>query len=134
MKRKTIERPFNCWTMTDAELKSSIVSAIRWASRFWKPKQLVIKNSKRGYNLYECSICKTIGPSSLPPLPWKKRKRKNIQADHIVPCVWPDGWKSYDSFIERMFVEPEGLQAICHSCHSKKTKEENEERRLIKKQ
>ena len=132
MKRASVERPYNCGTMTEAELKSSIVSAIRWASRWWKPKQKVIQKAKMGRNMYQCAICWEVGPSSLPALPWKKRRRKNIQADHITPCVWPEGWVSYDSFIKRMFVEEDWLQAICYNCHSEKTKKENAERKLFK--
>jgi hypothetical protein len=36
---------------------------------------------------------------------------------------------SWDSFIERLFVEKDGYQAICVTCHSTKTSEE----RLVRK-
>ena len=131
-KRASVERPYACWTMSAAEFKSHIVSALRNASKWWKPKQVAIKRANIGRWLYKCELCWEVGPASLPPLPWKKRKRKNIQADHIIPCVWNEWWVSYDSFIERMFVEPPAYQAICYECHSKKTKEENAGRRSNK--
>ncbi len=45
-------------------------------------------------------------------------------ADHINPVVDPNvGRKSWDEYIERMFIET-GWQAICKECHDVKTKEE----------
>ena len=55
----------------------------------------------------------------------KPRKIKNIVADHIDPVVDPHvGFQGWDVYINRMFIEI-GWQAICYSCHSKKTKKEN---------
>lgn len=129
VKRASVIRAINCGTMSNAEFRSFIVSALREKSRYWKPKQVAIKRANIGRWLYKCELCWEVGPASLPPLPWNKRKRKNIQADHIQSCVGKEGWVSYDLFIERMFVEAPAYQAICWECHSKKTKNENTERR-----
>ena len=119
-------------TLSKAEFKSKVVSALRQLSRFWKPKQEAIWRARIKRGVYRCELCKTEWPASLPPLKGKKRKRKNINADHIIPIVWVEWFTSYDNWIERCFVPAEGYQAICWDCHSEKTKEENEERRQYK--
>ena len=44
---------------------------------------------------------------------------------HIDPIVDPrTGFKDYDTWIERCFVEADGYQALCHSCHELKSNEE----------
>ena len=118
---------------TQAQFRAMIIAALRQASRWWPAKNEVIRRAKRGFNRYECEMCKTIWPSSLPALTWNKRKRKNIIWDHIFPIVDPkEGFKSYDLWIERCFVDESGFQAICWSCHQIKTKEENAERKKFK--
>jgi len=121
-KRASTPRPYNSGTMSEAEFRSFIVSALRKASMWWKPKSECIREAKIDRNKYKCNICGTIWPSSLPPLPWKKRKRKNIQADHIEEIIPPAvGFTTYDSWIERCFIEKEWFQAICRECHKIKT-------------
>lgn len=136
-KRKTkIPRTRNAWTMTEAQFRSYIISTLRKASMYWKPKSQCISEARVKRWVYKCEMCNREWPATLPPLPWKKRKRKNIQADHILPAVDPKkGWESWDSFIERLFVEKEWYQAICRECHSWedwKTKKENKERKKYK--
>jgi len=118
--------------LTKAEFKSKIISWLRQLSRWWRPKQEAIWRARIKRGIYKCELCKKEWPWTLPALPGKKRKRKNIQADHIVPIVWPNGFTSYDDWIERCFVPAEGFQAICWECHSKITKAENAERRKRK--
>ena len=125
-------KPFDT-NLSDAEFKSRIVSALRQSSRWWKPKSEAIARARVGRGKYKCESCFKIWPLTLPPLPWKKRKRKNIQADHREPIVPVSGFTTYDQWIERCFVWAEGFDALCWECHTKKTKEENAERRAIKK-
>jgi len=103
---------------TAARKKSFITSALRRASSRWAPKFTSKKNARTARNTYTCSLCsKSVG-------------NKDIKVDHIQPVVDPlKGWVSWDSFIERLFVEKEGYQAICVTCHSIKTSEE----RLVRK-
>ena len=128
-KRVSVERNINEGTMTEREFRSFIISALRNASRFWKPKIKAIQRAKIGRNQYKCELCGIVWPASLPHLPWNKRTRRNIQADHIERAVDPlVGWVSYDTFIKRLFVEASAYQAICWECHSWenwKTKQEN---------
>lgn len=134
MKRSSVERPFCSWTMTQAERTSFIKAALRGKSRFWKPAQDALKESKKWYNQYECAICWTIGPSKLPPLPWSKKKRTNNVIDHIEEIVNPLTWfTSWDSFIDNLFCEKENFQILCYECNKKKTTENNLLRRSNKK-
>ncbi len=130
-KRANVARTLNEWTMTESEFRAHIISALRQASRWWKPKNKALARARVWRGMYKCELCWKIGPASLPPPKGKKRKIKNILADHIVPIIWPEGFVSYDSWIERCFVPSEQFQAICHECHSRKTKEENQERRAL---
>ena len=66
-------------------------------------------------------------PASLPPKKGNKKRINNAVVDHIAPVVDPvTGFISWDDTIARMFVEEEGLQVLCHKCHSRKTMEEKE--------
>jgi len=131
-KRASVLRPYNAGTMSEAELRSYIISWLRDRSRYWKPKTRAIARARVGIGKYKCEECGTIWPAKLPPLPWNKRPRKNIQADHLEPVVPITGFEWYDSWVERCFVEEAWYQAICWECHTKKTKEENKERRNFK--
>ena len=124
------EKTRNLKTWTDAEFKSRIVSALRKISSCWKPKQACIKKARVSMGKYKCECCGHIVPVTTEGV-WKsgkkegkKRRIKNIVADHISPVVDPNiGFLNWDEYIKRMFIET-GWQAICKSCHDKKTKEE----------
>lgn len=123
-KRASVIRNRNAWTMSEAEFKSMIISALRNLSVRWKPKARCIAKARVSRGVYRCELCKKEWPASLPPLPWKKRKRKNILADHISPIVNPKKWfEWYDEWIKRCFIET-GFQALCKECHDKKTQKE----------
>jgi hypothetical protein len=53
--------------------------------------------------------------------------------DHIEPIVGEKGFTTWDDYINRMFVEESGWQAICRTCHTAKTNEEAQTRRSFKK-
>lgn len=53
--------------------------------------------------------------------------------DHIKPVVDPKkGFTTWDDFINRLYCEESNLQAICKGCHSAKTRQEKECRKLSK--
>ena len=112
------EKNRNNGQWTTPRFNSFIKSALRSASRRWGPAYTSKKNARTARNTYTCSLCsKSVG-------------NKDIKIDHIHPVVDPvKGWVSWDSFIERLFVEKEGYQALCVACHSVKTSEE----RLVRK-
>lgn len=127
----TIKKRFDN-NLTEAQFKTKVIWALRQLSRRRFPKSEAIGRARVKRGVYKCELCWTEWPRSLPPLPWRKRKRKNIQADHLTPIVWQEGFTSYDDWIERCFVPAEWFQAICWKCHSEITKAENAERRKNK--
>lgn len=115
------DKPYCNGQWTKARFKSFITSALRRASSRWAPKYTCKKNARTARNTYKCSLCnKSVG-------------NKDIKIDHIYPVVDPTkGFESWDKFIERLFVELDGYQAICITCHKIKSKEENLQRRITK--
>jgi 5-methylcytosine-specific restriction endonuclease McrA len=108
------------WTL--ARKRSFITSALRRASGRWAPKYECKKRARVGRNQYVCASCgKTVG-------------NKSIRVDHITPVVDPvHGFVGWDQFIDRLFVEIDGYQAICLACHEDKTTKEREVRKLNRK-
>lgn len=104
---------------TESRFASFIKSALRGASSRWSPKYECKKKAKIAYNTYVCVSCK------------KQVGNKEIKIDHINPVVDPEkGFTTWDEYIERLFVELEGYQALCTTCHDIKTQQE----RTIRKQ
>lgn len=120
MKKKKKSEPI--MSTKDSRFRSFLMSHLRKASRFWKPSDVCITNSRVFRGGHTCAICKTI------------HKRKDMKKDHIEPVVPIGGFLSWDDIINRLFVEESGWQAICKECHEKKTKEENDKRKALRKE
>jgi 5-methylcytosine-specific restriction endonuclease McrA len=124
-RRADIARPFNGGEWTAARMTSFIKSALRGARWPQKYKAVATAYEKNGINpktgrkckLHRCAICRDLFPQN------------GVHADHIVPVVGPEGFVSWDRFIQRLFVDAEGFRVLCKECHGKVTKEEQEERR-----
>lgn len=115
---------------TDARFHSFIVSGLRALHMKWSPKTKCISEARVRRGVYKCEHCKKEGAATLPPKEGNKKRIKNILADHIDPVVSPvDGFVDWNTFIDRLFVEQDGYQALCSSCHDKKTAEEREIRK-----
>ncbi len=127
---RTSEKTRNGGQWTESRYFSFVKGALRAASARWGPRFACIKRANVSRGLYKCDLCGTIGPPTLPPKEGGKRRITNIIADHIHPVIDPaTGFVDWDTLIERMFVEVDGFQAICHECHTIKT---NEERAIAK--
>lgn len=100
--------------------KTWIIGSLRRISGRYPFKYLTKAEARIERGLYTCAICK------------QPTRSKNIQVDHIVPVVGSEGFVDWDTFIERLFCEKEGFQAVCKCCHSDKTKSENAERKRIR--
>lgn len=120
-KRKIrIPRTRNAGTMTEAQFFSMIRSALREKSRWWKPTGIVRVKARRPYKgtnkrqkfEYQCNKCKQWFPD------------KQVQVDHIVPAGRLAAFSDLPGFVERLFIEEDGLQVLCGGCHDIKTKEE----------
>lgn len=72
-----------------------------------------------------CAKCQKLEPAYL------------LEVDHMEPII-PVGEtleeQSWDQVIDRVWCDESKLQALCDTCHNSKTKEENSERRRIKKE
>jgi len=122
-----VEKTRNNGQWTEARYTSFIKSALRSATGRWGPKQNVIREARVSRGMYKCSCCEREGPATLPPKEGNKRRIRNIIADHEPPIIDPAvGFTNWDDYIKKMFCEIDGFQAVCHECHTKKTKEERQ--------
>lgn len=123
--RLLTEKTRNNGQWTEARFRSFITSLLRSGTMRWGPKNSCIKNARTRRGYYKCEGCGEEVPASLPAPPGKKRRIKNILADHIHPIVDPKvGFTSWDDWINRAYVEADGYQALCNECHTAKTEQE----------
>lgn len=122
-KRKDIYRPRNGGQWTEARFKAFVIAALRNASGRWGPKHASIKKAfvRHGINpatgrkckLHACAHCPGLFPQS------------EMKADHIAPVVDPEeGFRGWDVYVERLFQEVDGFQALCGPCHDIKSRGE----------
>lgn len=127
-----LNKPYNDGDWTAARFHSFIKSALRAASVRWPPKNKVKRNARVGYGLYMCAGYHAdphVVNASLPPKPGNSKRIDNAVVDHICPVVDPgNGFQSWDVLIERLFCDSSNLQVLCHECHARKTKDEQEVR------
>ena len=115
------EKVRNGGTWTEARYTSFVKSALRSASRRWKPKNDVKKAARVGRGMYQC-----VGYNREPHIvPLTLNKKNNVFVDHLVPIVDPvDGFSTWDDFVNGLFCEEENLQVMCLECHKQKTLDE----------
>jgi hypothetical protein len=120
-------KSYNGGTWTEARFNSFVKSALRAASRRWPPKYQCLKDACVGRKLdpatgkesfrYTCAGCSNIF------------KAAEVAVDHINPVVdVDDGFTNWDVLIKRLFCEADGLQTLCHTCHTMKTANERTQR------
>lgn len=103
--------------------KSFIIAQLRRSSYKYPPRNEALKKARIDRGVYQCQSCK------------KMTDRHDIRMDHVNPVVDPlQGWQGWDVFIERMFCDTEGFNAICNACHDIKTKGENLVRKTTRQQ
>lgn len=130
---RTSIKPRNGGQWTEARYFSFIKGALRAASARWGPRFECIKRAKVGYGQYKCDCCGVVGPPTLPPKERGKRRINNAVADHIDPVIDPEkGFENWDTLINRLFVELDGWQCLCHKCDTQKQNEERELRKESK--
>jgi 5-methylcytosine-specific restriction endonuclease McrA len=130
-KRKKKER-------TEAKVRSAVFNGMRSAFAEYSPKYQAVKDRCKvrvpRYNkdgsrhkvdlaFHKCELCGNLVKSD------------EIQIDHVQPVV-PIGTNyrdmSLDELFSRMDCDESNLQALCKECHDKKSKEENEQRKIRK--
>jgi 5-methylcytosine-specific restriction endonuclease McrA len=118
----------NSETFTESQFWSYIRSALRQKSRFWKPITQCKVNGRRLYKgpnkrqkyEYQCNECKN----------WFADK--HVAVDHIIPCGSLNCSADLPGFVDRLFIEVDGLQLLCSTCHDRKTQQEKENTKLKK--
>lgn len=81
--------------------------------RWWAMNQ-ALADARVERGSYKCAGCSELF------------KRDQIHIDHIEPVIPVDGtFEDWNTFIERLFCGPEGLQVLCVQCHEDKTLCEN---------
>lgn len=123
-RKPSVPKPRNAGTFTESQFWSYIRSALRQKSRFWKPITQCKINSRRPYKgpnkrqkyEYQCNECKN----------WFSDKQ--VAVDHIIPCGSLNCSSDLPGFVDRLFIEVEGLQTLCSTCHDRKTKQEKEKK------
>lgn len=94
-----------------------LIAHLRRISYRYGPRFRVKKAASRGRGQYECAVCKEIFAS------------REVQLDHIEPVIGvSEGFKDWNTFITRLFVDEEGYQVLCKPCHAIKTVDENKTR------
>ena len=123
---KKVIKTRNAGTMSESAFWAFIRSALRQKSRWWKPITQCKLNAKRPYKgtnkrqkfEYQCNKCKKWFPD------------KQINVDHITPAGELNKADDLPGFVERLFVEVEGLQTLCLNCHNEKTKQEKQQLKI----
>lgn len=112
---RTVEKTRNGGKWTEARYWQFVRTALRMASRKWRPKWEAKERVRRPNEStnkrlkweYQCADC----------LGWFRDDQTEV--DHIVPCGnLQDDPKG---FIERLFCEVDGFEVRCKSCHKNKT-------------
>jgi hypothetical protein len=130
-----MSKTHNNGTWTPARFNSFVKGALRGACSKWGPISTCKRAASTRRGFYRCCACQEEIPATLPSVyaSGKKKgqayRRKNAIVDHIEPIVPTSGWVGWDSVVERMFVEVDGLQLMCHKCHQLKCAEERKERK-----
>jgi len=107
----------NNGTMTEAVFFGWLRSLLRNRyMRGWKPHNEIAKDNRRPIQYksrskweYQCASCS------------KWFLRKEIDVDHIIPCGQLKSFNDISRFCKKLFVEKNGLQLLCKSCHKNKT-------------
>ena len=103
----------------------------------------VFSRSELRNSIITASIVKHSDPSRPRVKVWAKcaacgkpDAKSYMAVDHIDPVIPPNSSfeeLGLDGTVDRLWCDPENLQAICEECHSTKTKAEAKERKARKK-
>jgi len=131
----------------DKKFKGKIINAIRKLSFTYPPRNKVRKRQQIGPATFECEHCGVWiyeGSRDIdtqleildlePPVGLIKGKVNMDHKESVVPLTgFSRGSWDWDEFINRMFCEETGFQALCSSCHELKTGDEDEKRKQYRK-
>lgn len=108
---------------TEASFMGFVRSGVRALSRRWPPlvrlcfeacRRKSQSDNKRLKWEHQCHDCKGWFP------------RKEVEADHIVPCGSLKTLEDVSGFMERLLCETEGIVVRCERCHQARTNQQRE--------
>jgi hypothetical protein len=117
----------------DNRTKNRIIKALRTISLSWGPRASAKRKCKVDKGLHKCSKCGTLcydGKSQKNyQLFVEKYSADNvifekIHMDHIDAVVGMDGWKDWNTYVERLFCSEDNFRGLCSACHGTKSKTE----------
>lgn len=94
-------------------LKSKITSSLRKLWFYSPARRECVKRAKDNGN--KCERCNIT--------------QEKLEIDHKVAVANVKGWDGWDNYIERLFVDANGLTALCTYCHKSRTTVQNEQRK-----
>lgn len=116
------EKTRNGGKWTEARFNSFIKGLLRRGTMKWGPIHEVKRTARVSRGLYRCDGCDRDVPATVVV---DRKRVNNVHVDHIDPVVDPaTGFTTWDSIIDRMFVERDRLQLLCGDCHTEKTNQE----------
>ena len=116
----------NANTLTESAFFGMIRSALRQASKFWKPKLLALARRERAYTgtnkrikrEYQCECCT------------KWFVRAKIEVNHKIECGSLKRFEDIPEFCKRLFVEDVSLlEVLCLTCHTETTARQKESKK-----
>lgn len=123
--------------MVSTKVKNRVINSLRRLTFSHPPRNQALNKMKVAAATFACEKCgdwyysgkseKNLAKIEA-EFPDKDIQVGKVYVDHIEPIVPLTGWESWDSYIERMFCEKEGLQILCEECHDVKTRAEKKKR------
>ncbi len=119
-KKSKVEKPYNAGTLSVAGFWNFIRQSLRRRTLVWKPIQNVRKAAKRPYVgenkrrsvAYECSSCHDLFAST------------EVAVHHKVNAGKLTCKEDLPDFVMNLFCEEDKLCLLCHECHLKHHKNE----------
>lgn len=105
----------------EERIKEHVFAALRRSSYKWLPRSEVLRAARVERGKYRCAVCNKIYP------------KKEIYLDHVQAVIDPgDGFRDWETLIERMFPDHDGWQVLCKADHDTKSDIENTCRREVR--
>lgn len=102
-------------------IESFLRPVLRRASLRWWARNRALENARVGRGEYACAACGEIF------------RKKEVHVDHLETVIPIDGeFSDWNTFISRLFCQPDKLQILCVNCHDHKTNLENNMRDIYK--
>jgi len=123
--------------ITPKKIHNLIKKKLRLASLSNPSKNIKKNESKVAPATFECEHCGAYcyegnSEKNLKQLkktyPNKVFKKEKIEMNHVEPVIGYDGFIDWNTYIDRLFCDVDGYNALCKECHIKETQKQNNKR------